>query len=269
MNKNTSTTIKLEKGEIGVYDFGETKLYAYKTNDFIDDEVFVVAKNGKGVVVELPCFFDNIKELTAWLEKENIKVEAKMVAYHAAGASFLPEVPAYGTKSSVEYNTNGGGAGLISNFTQAFGEIFDSSKCNAENILSDGDVEIAGIKMNIKSNGEAYDISFPEINCVYTHMMGHDCHSIVAGWHAAYERYGKFLRENSNGKILFLELGVGYNTPGIIKYPFIKLTADLPDAYYITVNKETYIPPAIKKKSTAFSSDIGELLTNGSVSDII
>ena len=181
MNKNTSTTIKLEKGEIGVYDFGKTKLYAYKTNDFIDDEVFVVAKNGKGVVVELPCFFDNIKELTAWLEKENIKVEAKMVAYHAAGASFLPEVPAYGTKSSVEYNTNGGGAGLISNFTQAFGEIFDSSKCNAGNILPDGDVEIAGIKMNIKSNGEAYDISFPEINCVYTHMMGHDCHSIVAG----------------------------------------------------------------------------------------
>ena len=90
-----------------------------------------------------------------------------------------------------------------------------------------------------------------------------------AGWHAAYERYGKFLRENGNKKILFLELGVGYNTPGIIKYPFIKMTADLPDAYYITVNKETYIPSAIKKKSTAFSSDIGELLTNGSVSDII
>ena len=47
------------------------------------------------------------------------------------------------------------------------------------------------------------------------------------------------------------------------------MTADLHDAYYITVNKEPHIPPAIKKKSAAFFPDIGKLLTNGSVSDII
>lgn len=103
-----------------------------------------------------------------------------MVAYHAAGASFMPEVTAYGTKSSLEYNSVGGGSGLIKNFTNAFGEIFDSSVCKAE-LIEDGEFEIAGIKLNIKSNAEAYDIEIPEINCVYTHMLGHDCHSIVAG----------------------------------------------------------------------------------------
>ena len=42
MNKNTFNQVKLAKGEVSVYDFGEIKLHAYKTNDFIDDEVFIV-----------------------------------------------------------------------------------------------------------------------------------------------------------------------------------------------------------------------------------
>ena len=53
MNKNTYETITLQKGEVKVYKFGEISLYAYKTNDLIDDEVFIVAKNGK--VLSLSC----------------------------------------------------------------------------------------------------------------------------------------------------------------------------------------------------------------------
>ena len=63
MNKNSFTRVNLEKGEMNVYDFGGIKLHAYKTNDFIDDEVFILEKNGKAVVIESPCFFDNNKEL--------------------------------------------------------------------------------------------------------------------------------------------------------------------------------------------------------------
>lgn len=181
MNKNNCQTVKLGKGEMNVYDFGGVKLYAYKTNDFIDDEVFILVRNGKGVVIELPCFFDNIEELTSFLKENGIEVVAKLVAYHAAGASFLPDVKSYGTLSSDKYNTEGGGAGLVNNFKGAFGEIFDSSIVKADEIVADGGIELAGIKFVIKSNSEAYDIEIPEINCVYTHMLGHDCHSIVAG----------------------------------------------------------------------------------------
>lgn len=181
MNKKTFKGVKLNKGEINVYDFGEVKLHAYKTNDFIDDEVFVLVRNDKGIIIELPCFFDNIAELTEYLKNEDIEVVAKMVAYHAAGATFLPDVPAYSTKSAMDYNTKGGGAGLVSNFRSAFGEIFDGSVCKTTNVIEDGEIEIAGIRMIINSNAEAFDIEIPEINCVYTHMLGHDCHSIVAG----------------------------------------------------------------------------------------
>ena len=52
------------------------------------------------------------------------------------------------------------------------------------------------------------------------------------GWHQAAERYVQFLRTRGKQKILFLELGVGYNTPGIIKYPFWQMTAQNPRAIY-------------------------------------
>ena len=181
MNKTAMRTVTLDKGRVDIYTENGITLYAYQTCDPIDDEVFVLAKNGRGVVIELPCFFDNIRALTDFLASEDVAVEGRFVAYHAAGASFLPEVPAYGTASSIAYNTSGGGAGLIANFENAFGESFDSGICAVDHVLEEGEIEIAGIRFVAKPNAEAFDLEIPEINCVYTHMMGHDCHSIVAG----------------------------------------------------------------------------------------
>ena len=179
MNKNTFTTVKLAKGEMNIYDFGSIKLHAYKTNDFIDDEVFIIEKNGKAVMIESPCFFDNIKELTEYLN--DVEVEGVLIAYHGAGAAFLPNVPKYATQNAVDYSENGGGNALLDNFTSTFGEIFDHSIHKAANVIGEGKVTIGGIDFEIKQTPEAFDIVIPEINAVYTHMLGHDCHSIVAG----------------------------------------------------------------------------------------
>ena len=58
------------------------------------------------------------------------------------------------------------------------------------------------------------------------------------GWHAACARYETFLSENENKRVLFLELGVGMNTPGIIKYPFWEMTARNQKSVYVCVNRE-------------------------------
>ncbi|MEY8393255.1 hypothetical protein AALB64_00235 [Lachnospiraceae bacterium 45-P1] len=179
MNKNTFTTVKLAKGEMNVYDFGGIKLHAYKTNDFIDDEVFIIEKSGKAVIIESPCFFDNNKELAEYLK--NMQIEGMLIAYHGAGATFLSDVPKYATQNAVDYSENGGGKALITNFTNVFGEIFDNSIHKITNMIEAGKVTIGGIDFVIKQTAEAFDIEIPEINAVYTHMLGHDCHSIVAG----------------------------------------------------------------------------------------
>lgn len=181
MKKTDFKRIKLNKGEMNVYDFGQIKLHAYKTNDFIDDEVFVIEKNGKCVIIESPCFFDNIKELEEYISTNKLQVEGILVSYHAAGATFLPKAKKYSTKHADEYGHNGGGKGLIDNFTKAFGNIFDNSIHQTTNFISGGKNVIGGIEFDIIDTAEGFDIIIPEINAVYTHMLGHDCHSIVAG----------------------------------------------------------------------------------------
>lgn len=82
------------------------------------------------------------------------------------------------------------------------------------------------------------------------------------GWHAAARRYGDFLRRHAHKKTLFLELGVGLNTPGIIKYPFWQMTAQNPNAVYACLNlKDAAAPREIVERSICIQGDIGEALT--------
>ena len=181
MKKNDCTTTELGSGAVSVYDFGAAKLHAYKTNDPIDDEVFVIEKNGRGFVIEYPCFFANIEELTRYIADAGIKIEGIVAAYHMAGATFLPNAPVYATKEADAYGHEGGGKALIDGFATAFGEAFDASLPEVTNIIEGDTLELAGITMSIVRNNDAFDIEIPELNVVYTHMLGHDCHSIVAG----------------------------------------------------------------------------------------
>lgn len=81
------------------------------------------------------------------------------------------------------------------------------------------------------------------------------------GWHKAAERYELYIRRHQNMRVLFLELGVGYNTPGIVKYSFWRMTAGNPKAVYACVNYgEAYVPEEIAKRSICISADIGEVL---------
>ena len=82
------------------------------------------------------------------------------------------------------------------------------------------------------------------------------------GWRRAAERYENFLRTRNGQRILFLELGVGYNTPVIIKYPFWQMTAKNPDATYVCINQgQTVCPQEIERQSICLDADIGDILT--------
>ena len=81
------------------------------------------------------------------------------------------------------------------------------------------------------------------------------------GWHRAAERYENFLRTRAGGKILFLELGVGYNTPVIIKYPFWQMTAKNPNAFYACINQgQAVCPPEIQRQAVCINADIGAVI---------
>lgn len=83
------------------------------------------------------------------------------------------------------------------------------------------------------------------------------------GWHKAKDRYVDFLHKHIGQNILFLELGVGYNTPGIIKYPFWQMTLKNTNAVYACINQgQARIPKEIVDRSISFDIDIADALSS-------
>ena len=81
------------------------------------------------------------------------------------------------------------------------------------------------------------------------------------GWHRAAERYENFLRTREGQKNFFLELGVGYNTPVIIKYPFWQMTAKNPNAIYACINQgQAVCPREIQRQAICINIDLGNAL---------
>lgn len=81
------------------------------------------------------------------------------------------------------------------------------------------------------------------------------------GWYAAQGRYSDFVRRHEGLRVLYLELGVGANTPGIVKFSFWRMTAESPKAVYACINYgEACAPAEIRERSICINGDIGKVL---------
>ena len=81
------------------------------------------------------------------------------------------------------------------------------------------------------------------------------------GWHKAAARYSEFLRRHEGMRTLYLEIGVGGNTPGIIKYPFWQMTAANPRATYACVNLgEACAPRELERQSILIDASADEVI---------
>ena len=84
----------------------------------------------------------------------------------------------------------------------------------------------------------------------------------MRGWYAARQRYEDFLKAHERSRILLWELGVGFNTPGIIKLPFWRMTAENPKATYACLNLgEAFCPDEIRGQSICMDCDVGSALS--------
>lgn len=119
-------TIHLEKGDILIYDFKSIKVHNYNTKDALNDQVILLEKNKKLLIIESPTFYENNEELEQYIKSLNVSIEGVLLAYHMGGGNFLPQAKKYATKQADVYGHQGGGKTLIDNFTSSFGEVFDS-----------------------------------------------------------------------------------------------------------------------------------------------
>lgn len=90
------------------------------------------------------------------------------------------------------------------------------------------------------------------------------------GWHRAAVRYSEFLSQHKERRVLFLELGTGFNTPGIIKYSFWQMTDKWRNAAYVSINLgEAAAPQEIAEKSICINDDIGNVLNRLKLAETI
>ena len=129
-------------------------------------------------------------------------------------------------------------------------------------IADDGELIISenvAFKMTIPS--ELVPVCPDDGKLMTTNLRCDDTFVQDDGWYAAQNRYHDFLRRHQGMKTLFLEAGVGGNTPGIVKYSFWRMTYEWPDATYACLNLgEAVTPKEIEKKSICINDDIGATL---------
>lgn len=173
--------INLKKGFVEVYNFGEIKLHSYQTNDLMYDESYILENNENVLLVEFPAFYENLPEFEEYVRGLNKNIVGKVFSDHPNGGTILKDVKGYASEGTIKSMKEGTINGLVTNFATSFGGNFATEYHEITDILKDNKVNIGGFELNITYHEENIEIEFPQINCVYTHMLGHDCHSIVAG----------------------------------------------------------------------------------------
>ena len=123
-------------------------------------------------------------------------------------------------------------------------------------------------KLKMRIPADLIPICPDDGSSVTTNLRADDSFVEDAGWHAAAERYTRFVEAHEKGPILYLELGVGANTPVIIKFPFWRMTMANSEAVYACLNYgEAYCPKQIERQSICVQDDIGAVLES-SLSDV-
>lgn len=173
--------INLKKGFIEIYNFGEIKLHSYQTNDLMYDESYILENENNILLVEFPAFYDNLEEFEEYVKSLGKTIIGKVFSDHPNGGTIFKNVKGYASKGTIKSMKEGTINNLVTGFETAFGGTFAKEYHEITDILTENKINIGGFDLNIIYHDENIEIEFPQIGCIYTHMLGHDCHSIVAG----------------------------------------------------------------------------------------
>ncbi|MDO4266756.1 MAG: hypothetical protein Q4C63_09900 [Eubacteriales bacterium] len=177
----TETTVDLGVGVMQVYDFGDIKIHAYESRDAIDDESYLIESESGLTALEAPGFKDNNSELADYIESLGKPVTSVLLAFHPAGAEVYGADAEYIATANAQAAQQEGGSvkGLIDGFVQSFGEGYDGTIPEVTKLIEPGTIELNGVEYVVTDDADGFDLVIPEINTVFTHMVGSDVHNIM------------------------------------------------------------------------------------------
>lgn len=235
-----SKKINLEKGFVEVYDFGNIKLHAYQTGDIMNDEAFILENESNLLLVEFPSFYEDLKQYENYVKGLNKTIIGKVFSDHPSAGTIFTDVDGYASKGTIKSMESGSIYNIIEGFKTAYNGTFASEMHTITDVLEETNVNIGGFDLSITYHDEDIEIVFPQINAVYTHMLGHDTHSIVAGSLHADEIISQLESYKENGYDLIFS---SHYTPETLKDvdEKIEYLKNLKEIANTSSNKEEFI----------------------------
>lgn len=176
----TISEVTLDVGVVTVYDYGDLKLHAYATNDALGDEAYILENDEALIGIELPSFTDGLNAWQAYVAELGKPMNDIFLCDHVTGASYVEGMNIYGTQGAKDAIESGSTFATTQGLYETFGDDFHGgSDMAAINKVVSGTVTVAGIEFNLVDHGDTYDLEIPELNVIYTHMLGKKSHSIL------------------------------------------------------------------------------------------
>lgn len=170
----------------------------------MNDESYILENDKNVLLLEFPAFYDNLEEFEKYVKGINKNIVGKVFSDHPNGGTIFTDVKGYASEGTIKSMREGTIHNLVSNFVKVFNGGFAKEYHKITNVLKEENYNIGGFELKITYHEENIEVEFPQIKCVYTHMLGHDCHSIVAGENHANAIIEQLQGYKKNGYILVL-----------------------------------------------------------------
>ena len=242
----------LGSGKVYIYDFGKIKLHAYGTNDAMNDTAYLIETDKEFIGIETPAFFDDLKSYGSYIKQSNKALNHLFLAYHTAvPENFSGKI--YATENFVKSATEGSIKGLLDNFANVFGSAFDTRPPKVTDIISEGNINIAGVNFIITNKYDGYMIEVPDLNIIYIHMAGSDVHNILSSAAAVDEMIEDMQYIKQKGYELILTSHYKPETAELIDIKISYLNS-IKELYAANKNKEDFIK-AVKAEFPKYSGE--------------
>lgn len=172
---------KAGNGLIQIYTFGATRLHVYQTADPLADVCFALESATQIVAIESPAFKADIETWKNYLAALQKPLTDILIASHPAGGVWYGNAKSHASAGAKAAISSGSTRELTEALGQAFGPDFIAQIPSIDAVLTGGTHSIGGMRFEIIEAGDGYEIALPTLGIIYTHMLGADTHSILAG----------------------------------------------------------------------------------------
>ncbi|SFM17700.1 hypothetical protein SAMN05421830_11838 [Desulfomicrobium norvegicum] len=171
----------LGQGTVRIYDFGSSRLHAFQTGDPLGDTCFLLEGPKQIVAIESPAFKQDIANWKGYVGSLGKPLTDILLAAHPAGGRWYGNATSHATAGAKQAITEGATKKLAESLGETFSPAFDTDIPGIDAVLTPGPNTVGSMEFVITEAGDGYEIAIPAINAIYTHMLGADSHSILAG----------------------------------------------------------------------------------------